>query len=149
MEWKAIGRVVSAAQDARDDGWGAVVSEIRLEPEFARGLEGLAGFSHAIVLFHMHQAPFDPAAHLVRRPRDRADLAPTGIFAQRARHRPNPIGLTTVAILSVELGVLRVKGLDAIDGSPVLDIKPYFPAFDRPAETREPSWVEPFMQGYF
>lgn len=107
MEWKAIGRVVSAAQDARDDGWGAVVSEIRLDTEFARGLEGLAGFSHAIVLFHMHQAPFDPSLHV------------------------------------------RVKGLDAIDGSPVLDIKPYFPAFDRPAETREPSWVEPFMQGYF
>ena len=72
-----------------------------------------------------------------------------GAFAQRAKHRPNPIGITAVEILAAEGNVLTVRGLDAIDGTPVLDIKPYLPAFDRVDDARVPAWIEKLMEGYF
>ena len=71
-----------------------------------------------------------------------------GIFAQRAKHRPNPIGITTVPILSIKNNILTVQGLDAIDGTPVLDIKPYFPMSDQ-VDARTPPWVDELMKGYF
>ena len=122
---------------------------MHLRPEYAGGLAGLADFSHALVLFHMHEATFDPAQHLARHPRDRADLPLTGIFAQRAKHRPNAIGVSTVRIVGVEGAVLRVRGLDAVDGSPVVDVKPYVPAFDRRLYARVPRWMDAIMRGYF
>jgi len=72
-----------------------------------------------------------------------------GIFAQRARHRPNPIGITAVRLIGVEGRVLSVRGLDAIDGTPVLDIKPYFPVYDHDSGAVVPEWVERLMKGYF
>lgn len=135
--------------EGRDEGWGAVVSEIVLRPELAAGLQGLESYSHAVVVYLMHEARFEPGAHLVRRPRDRPDLPALGSFAQRAKHRPNPIGLTTVRILGVSGATLRVQGLDAIDGSPVLDLKPHFPVFDAPRDARVPAWVDGFMADYF
>jgi len=133
----------------RDEDWGEVVSRIRLDPALADGLSELQHFSHAVVVFLMHEARFDPAAHLTRHPRDREDLPLVGIFAQRARHRPNPIGLTTVRIEGVERGTLVVRGLDAIDGTPVLDVKPHVPVFDAPAQPRVPEWMDRLMAGYF
>jgi tRNA (Thr-GGU) A37 N-methylase len=72
-----------------------------------------------------------------------------GIFAQRAKDRPNPIGVSCVRIISVTADTIRVKGLDAIDGTPVLDIKPYFPQYDAPGEVENPAWVDRLMNGYF
>lgn len=72
-----------------------------------------------------------------------------GIFSQRAKHRPNPIGISAVELIQIDGNVLIVKGLDAIDGSPVLDIKPYFPVFDRVKRSTVPEWVERLMVGYF
>jgi tRNA-Thr(GGU) m(6)t(6)A37 methyltransferase TsaA len=92
---------------------------------------------------------FDAARDLVRRPQGRADMPKLGIFAQRAKHRPNPIGVTTVELVKVEDNVLTVRGLDAIDGTPVLDIKPYFPVFDRVDEANVPEWVNRLMGDYF
>jgi tRNA-Thr(GGU) m(6)t(6)A37 methyltransferase TsaA len=139
---RAIGVVRNGVTEARDDGWGEVVSELHLDAELARGLDGIGSFSHALVLFWMHQATFDAARDLVRRPRGRADVPELGIFAQRAKHRPNPIGVATVAILERNGAMLRVRGLDAIDGTPVLDIKPYLTEMNPPAaEIREPAWV--------
>ena len=135
--------------EPRDEGWGGVVSAIRIDPALAEGLLELQHFSHAVVVFLMHEARFDPATHLTRHPRDRVDLPRVGIFAQRARHRPNPIGVTTVRIERVEQGTLVVRGLDAIDGTPVLDIKPHVPAFDAPPHPRVPEWMERLMTGYF
>ncbi len=102
-----------------------------------------------MVIFLMHEATFSPATDLVRRPRGRADLPEVGIFAQRAKHRPNPIGLTAVRIVGREGRVLRVRGLDAIDGTPVLDIKPYVPAFDRVDGAKTPAWMDEIMKDYF
>jgi len=145
----AIGRVVNTVRETRDRGWGEVLSELRLSPGFANGLLGLDGFSHAVVVFLMHEAKFHAAEHLRRHPQERADMPLLGIFAQRARHRPNPIGITTVAIERIEGGSVFVRGLDAIDGTPILDIKPHVVSYDSPTDSREPEWVRRLMQGYF
>ncbi len=149
MLFESIGTVKCPIVEQMDEGWGEVVSEIWLNPELATGFDGLAEFSHAVIIFLMHQASFDMGRDLKRRPRGRADMPETGIFAQRAKHRPNSIGITTVRILDVDGSMLRVKGLDAIDGTPVLDIKPYVPAFDRVENATVPGWIEQLMDGYF
>ena len=149
MELKPIGVVRSPVKEPVDEGWGDVVAEIHVEPLLARGLAELERFSHALVLFWMHEATFDPATDLVRRPRGRDDMPEAGIFAQRAKHRPNPIGVTAVRVVRREGAVLRVRGLDAIDGTPVLDIKPYVPAFDRVGDATVPQWMERLMREYF
>ena len=146
---RPIGKVKSPVVEPVDKGWGSVESEIRLEPQFAPGLQGLDSFSHILVVFLMDRSTFDAAQDLVRRPKGRADMPLLGIFAQRAKHRPNPIGITAVELLGIEGNVIRVRGLDAIDGTPILDIKPYFPVFDRIDQASMPEWVHRVMEGYF
>ena len=145
---RPIGRVRNTRSGFGDLGWGAIESAIELEPEFAPGLEGLAEFSHALVIFYLHEDPGDPPA-IQRRPRGRDDMPLLGVFAQRGRMRPNPIGVTAVPIVRVEPGRLIVRALDAIDGTPVLDVKPYFREFDRIEAPRAPEWVGRLMRGYF
>ena len=145
---EVIGTVSSPVTEGVDEDWGSVVSEIRLNEKYVSGLRGLEEFSHVLVLFYMHKYSFDPDADLVRRPQGRPDMPLTGVFAQRAKHRPNPIGVTAVELLKVKGDTLVVRGLDAIDGTPVLDVKPYFPAFDR-REANTPSWVDELMKNYF
>jgi tRNA-Thr(GGU) m(6)t(6)A37 methyltransferase TsaA len=149
MDLQPIAWVYSPAKTAVDEGWGRIVSEIRIRPELAAGLLGLETFSHAVVVFLMHQATFDLTGHRTRRPRDRADMPLVGIFAQRSRHRPNPLGVSTVAIERVANSSLFVRGLDAIDGTPVLDIKPHVQAFDSPPSAVEPEWMSQLMEEYF
>lgn len=148
MQIEPIGIVRSPVTAGVDENWGEVVAAIEFRSELASGLQGLEQFSHVLVVFYMHQSSFD-AADLVRRPQGRADMPLLGIFAQRAKHRPNPIGITAVELVEVAGNVVRVKGLDAIDGTPVLDIKPYFPAFDRVDAAVVPDWVPRLMQNYF
>ena len=143
-----IGYVSNAVLEKKDDFWGSTVSTITLNEEFRSGLTGLQEFSHAIILCFLDRACYEPEKHLLRRPRNRADMPLLGIFSQRTKDHPNPIGVTTVDILSVSDSTLTVKGLDAIDGTPVLDIKPYFPAFDR-RDVRTPEWVDILMENYF
>ena len=149
MNCNPIGRVESPVTEGVDVGWGGVISEIHIDKQYADGLKGIESFSHILVIFDMHQSTWSPSNDLVRRPQGRADMPYTGIFAQRAKHRPNPIGVTSVRLLGVEDGVLRVQGLDAIDGTPVLDIKPYFPQYDRVTDSHTPEWVDRLMSGYF
>lgn len=149
MNLEPIGRVRSPVSEAVDERWGEVVSEIELAESLSPGLQGLDGFSHILVVFLMHRAAFEPAQHLVRRPRGRADMPLTGVFSQRNRDRPNPIGITAVRLLGVEGNRVRVQGLDAVDGTPVLDIKPYYPVFDRVDGAVTPEWVDRLMEGYF
>lgn len=149
MNCTPIGTVRSQVRDGVDAGWGDVVAQIDVDPQYRAGLAGLAAFSHIVVLFHMHQSTWTPSADMVRRPQGREDMPMIGIFAQRAKHRPNPLGVTCVRLLGVEGGVLTVRGLDAIDGTPVLDIKPYFPEYDRPDNYGVPEWVHALMSGYF
>lgn len=149
IQLRPIGVVVCPVQAPKDERWGDVVSRIELVPELTGGLDGLAEFSHAIVVTFLHGAEYRAARHLRRRPRGLASMPEVGIFAQRAKDRPNPLGVTAVEIVRVGAASLEVRGLDAIDGTPVLDIKPYFPQFDRIVDPRIPEWVNRLMEGYF
>ncbi|MGD0523769.1 MAG: tRNA (N6-threonylcarbamoyladenosine(37)-N6)-methyltransferase TrmO [Polyangiaceae bacterium] len=146
---RAIGVVRCPVAEPRDDDWGEVVSELHLDPELAPGLVGVEQFSHALVVFWMHRSTFAIGQDLTRRPRGRPDMPELGIFAQRAKHRPNPIGITAVRVVGRSGPVLAVKGLDAIDGTPVLDVKPYVPPFDTRADATVPEWMTRLMDGYF
>ena len=143
-----IGVVRNEAEERKDVSWGDDISSSVLDEQYAPGLEGLDGFSHAIILFYLEQAKFDREKHLQRRPRNRDDMPLAGIFAQRGKDRPNRIGITSVKIVSVSEGSLVVKGLDAVDGTPVLDIKPYYPAYDK-RDASVPAWVDRLMEQYF
>ena len=149
ITFEAIGIVRNTVREGTDDYWGQIVSEIEVRSDLAEGLTEVGQFSHVVVVFFMSEARFEPRTHLVRRPRDRADMPLVGIFSQRAKHRPNPIGVTTVPVVKVSGRSLFVRGLDAIDGTPVLDIKPHAPAFDAPADVRVPEWLDRLMLGYF
>ncbi len=149
IQLQSIAVVVNGRHDTRDAGWADVESALVMTPEYRPGLQGLEQFSHALVVFHMHRDPDGERPTLVRRPRGRADMPLLGVFAQRGRMRPNPIGVTTVAVVRVEADRVVVRGLDAIDGTPVLDVKPYVPAFDRVEAPRVPDWMTLLMRGYF
>ncbi|HLV99110.1 MAG TPA: SAM-dependent methyltransferase [Ktedonobacterales bacterium] len=120
IQLEPIGIVKSTGTEDLDTDWGEVTAEIVLDEALTDGLQGLDAFSHILVVFYMHQATFDPATDLVRRPRGRADMPPIGIFAQRPKMRPNHIGITAVPLLGIEGNIVRVKGLDAVDGTSLL-----------------------------
>lgn len=143
-----IGRVQNEVVVKKHHAWGADVSTIVLDEAYAPGLAGLEDFSHATILFYLDQAKYVSERHLLRRPQNREDMPVVGIFAQRCKDRPNQIGMTSVEIVAVEEGRLVVRGLDAIDGTPILDIKPYYPMYDR-REATIPEWVERLMEHYF
>ena len=149
MNYEPIGTVKSPVREGIDSDWGTVESEIHIKEELAAGLTGLDTFSHIVVVYEMHRYSYTPETDLVRRPQGREDMPMLGIFAQRAKHRPNPIGVTAVRLLGIEGNILKVRGLDAIDETPVLDIKPYFPQFDRIADLQTPEWVDRLMKDYF
>lgn len=149
MECAPIGFVRSPVTEAVDTDWGSVLSELVIDERYVPGLRGIDSFSHIVVVFQMHESTWNPATDLVRRPQGRSDMPPVGIFAQRAKHRPNPIGTTTVRLVGVKGNTLSVQGLDAINGTPILDLKPYFPQYDRVKEPSIPDWVDRLMEGYF
>ena len=148
LEMEPVGRVKNQITDRKDTSWGNDISTIMLEEPYISGLKGLEAFSHAIILFWLDQARYDREKHLQRRPQNREDMPLVGIFAQRGKDRPNRIGMTAVEVLSVSDDSLTVSGLDAVDGTPVLDIKPYYPVYDKKDAT-VPEWVDRLMQHYF
>jgi len=144
-----IGTVHCPVTQMSQGNWAQVVSEIHLDPALAGGLQGLEGFSHVLVVFWLDQiAAFDPQKQLLRKPRGMDDMHELGVFAQRTKYRPNPIGVTAVELVGIRDHVVSVRGLDALEGTPVLDVKPYIDAFDRKDVTM-PSWVAHVMEGYF
>lgn len=149
IELEPIGLVSSSATKKVDEDWGSVISRILLRPEFKGALLGLTDFSHAIIVTYLHQAHYEEEKHLQRRPKGLGSMPKMGIFSQRAKDRPNPIGITTVEIIGVGDDCLEVKGLDAIDGTPVLDVKPYYPQYDRVENPIVPEWVNILMDRYF
>jgi len=147
VEW--IGTIYNAVKEPRDEGWAGVVSEVVLDETLAHGLDGIEEFSHVLILYWMHRAAEAEPVRMRRRPRGRPDMPEVGIFAQRARHRPNPIGVTAVRLLKRDGNRLVVQGLDAIDGTPVVDVKPYVPAYDAAPSPRTAEWVDRLMHDYF
>jgi len=118
-----------------------IISEIEIDAKWAELLDGIEEFSHIIVLFWMHAVPLDSPRPTKVHPRGRADLPLVGLFATRAPQRPNPIGITIVKLLKRQGTTLTVQGLDAIDGTPVIDIKSYMIPRIARNEIRMPEWV--------
>jgi tRNA-Thr(GGU) m(6)t(6)A37 methyltransferase TsaA len=146
-----IGVVRSPVKSAVDDVWGGVVSTIDLDPSVlgADAAAGLDQFSHIEVVFHFHEVAADDVETGARHPRNRADWPLTGILAQRAKRRPNRLGVTTCRLVKVEGLHLTVLDLDAIDGTPVIDVKPYMTEFGPKGEVRQPAWSRELMAAYF
>ena len=115
------------------------LSQIILENELVKALDGIEEFSHIFVIFWLHKISKEQRQTLKVHPRGRRDMPLLGIFATRTMLRPNPIGLTLVELVRVEGRVLTVRGLDAIDGTPVLDIKP-FDSWDMTKTAKVPRW---------
>jgi len=116
-------------------------ASIEINPDLTKALEGLEGFSHIIVLYWLHRAVFDKN-NLKTYPMGNQNVPLQGLFAVRTPKRPNPIGISTVRLLSRRGNILDVQGLDAINGSIVLDIKPYIPGYDSAADATVPDWVK-------
>jgi tRNA (adenine37-N6)-methyltransferase len=114
-------------------------SQLVIIKELTTALDGVADFSHLFVLFWLHKTPAKQRKFLKVHPRHRKDLPLLGIFATRTMTRPNPVGLTLVELVKVEGNVLTVRGLDAFDGTPILDIKP-FDSWDIAETTKVPEW---------
>jgi tRNA (adenine37-N6)-methyltransferase len=145
-----IGVVRNGVNKMSTGNWAQAESRIEINADLASGLEGLADFSHAVVVFYLDRIPpFDKGKQLLRNPRGMEHLPPVGVFAQRTKFRPNPIGVTPVRLISLQGTTLVVTGLDAMDGTPVLDVKPYIPEFDRVDSVKMPDWVATMVQGYF
>jgi tRNA (Thr-GGU) A37 N-methylase len=148
---RPVGTLRGGREAPTDDDWGE--SRARIELDSARftpdALAGLADFSHAKVIFLFDRVPDEKIETGARRPRGRADWPLVGIFAQRGKNRPNRIGLTTCRIVAVDGLAVEVEGLDAIDGTPVLDIKPVLSGFLPRGEVREPAWALEIMRDYW
>ena len=115
------------------------VSEIILREDLSEALDGIKDFSHLFVIFWMHEIPKEERMKMKAHPRGREDMPLLGVFATRTPHRPNPIGLTLVELLEVESNIVTVRGLDAFDGTPILDMKP-FDYWDMAEDVSLPEW---------
>ena len=148
---RPIGVVRSSRDAAIDDEWDAVTAIIELGPAQleADATAGLEEFSHIEVVFLFDRVDPGAVCRGARHPRGNPDWPSVGILAQRAKDRPNRIGLTTCRVVRVDRLLIEVSGLDAIDGTPVLDIKPVMNGFAPRGELREPAWATELMAGYW
>lgn len=146
-----IGYVRGGRSEPIDDDWGTVECTIALDPAVVDpdATLGLDAFSHVTVLFHFDRLAPDKVQRGARRPRGNPDWPMVGILAQRGSPRPNRLGITTCELLGVDGLTVRVRGLDAIDGTPILDIKPHMTGFAPRGDVREPAWVGELMAGYW
>lgn len=151
MEVVPIGFVRGGRPSLEQDHWGSSLCRIELDPGrfSADALLGLDEFSHAEVIFHFDRVPPDAVCHGAKHPRNDPAWPRVGIFAQRAPQRPNRLGVTICGIEGVEGLSLFIRGLDAADGSPVLDIKPVWRAFQPRGAIRQPDWVSKMTRDYW
>jgi len=150
MTLKAIGIVrngIKQALPAKSD-WGKIVSDIVIDSTLAEALDGLEEFSYIIVLYWMHQVVSGKVPLKIHL-RHRQELPLVGLFATRSPNRPNPVGKATVRLLQHQGNILKVKGLDAIDGTPVIDIKPYMPGYDSATNAKIPRWMTNLLAEYY
>ena len=146
-----IGVVCSTRQEVKDDQWDAEESFINLDaaqfsPEV---LDGIEDFSHAEVIFFMDKVNVEKISLSSRYPRNNTDWPKVGIFAQRGKNRPNQIGLTVCKIVKRDGLKLYLQGLDAVDGTPVIDIKPWVEEFAPRGQVTQPKWISELMKEYW
>ena len=150
LNLKPIGTVHNSIRMKMRKGWDSVSSEIVLSSDYEEGLEGIEAYSHLFILFWLSRVPPNARGRRLKiHPRSRRDLPLVGIFATRTQYRPNPIGLTQVRLLKREGNILRVRGLDALNGTPVLDIKPVSPRTEFPSRVRVPEWYHRLWEKRF
>lgn len=150
FEVRPVAWVRSTRTEPVDDGWDAEWATIELADDVPdEALLGLVEFSHVVVVFVFDRARDVPPGPWSRHPRNNDAWPKVGIFAQRAKDRPNRLGVTTCRILSVGQRALEVSGLDAIDGTPVLDLKAHLAQFGPRGEVHQPGWVDELMARYF
>lgn len=148
---EAIGHVRSSRTEVRDDDWDRETASIELDATAfgADALLELDRFSHVEVIYVFDQVPESKIERGARRPRGNPDWPMAGIFAQRGKNRPNRLGATIAKVVRVEGTTLHVSGLDAVDGTPVLDLKPYMTEFGPRGRVVQPSWATELMRGYW
>ena len=141
MNIKLIGYVKSKIKKQQFGGFKDEITEIVLNEEYVKALRGLKDYSHIIVLYWMNEA--EGIVKLEHRPQGNLEVPEMGIFATRCQWRPNCIGISTVPLISVDGNIVKVKGLDIIDKTPIIDIKPYLPDYDEAdGEVRMPEWTK-------
>lgn len=135
---KPLGVAKNSVKKPMLAGWGDLVTDIVIKKKYERGLDGMEDYSHIIVLYWLDQ---EKECHLKHHPQGRTDVPYIGIFACRCPQRPNPIGISMVPLVARRGNVLQVKGLDILDGTPILDVKPYWPVYDEVKNASVPAWV--------
>ncbi len=142
---RPIGVVRNKVREPRMDGWDQLTSDIIIRDELTGMLDGIEGYSHLIVIFAFDRVPESAQKERVR-PRGDARLPEQGVLATRSQLRPSPLGVSVVRLLRRRRNILRVEGLDAIDATPVLDVKPYFPNYDAVPDAGVPEWARALDQ---
>ncbi|HAY33370.1 MAG TPA: SAM-dependent methyltransferase [Ignavibacteria bacterium] len=145
-----VGYVSNSRKSIEDDFWGDIVSVINISPKLSEeSLKGIEHFSHLEIIFYFHLA--DPSNICISsaHPRENPDYPETGIFAQRKKLRPNLLGSTIVKLKGIDKRKLTVTGLDAIDGTPVIDIKPVLEEFLPSGKIVQPEWTHDLMENYW
>lgn len=148
-EITAVGIVHSSRSEPVDAAWDEETSRIELLAPFdSRSVMGLESFSHCIVVYVFDKADWDES-RMSRHPRGNKNWPEVGIFAQRAKDRPNRLGVTVCQIVKVDGSIVHVVGLDAIDGTPVVDIKPWMEEFGPRGPVLQPQWATELMNNYW
>jgi len=136
-----IGYARNKVKEQQFSGFKNEVTEIVLDKKYEKALRGLKDYSHIIVIYWMNEA--EGIVRLEHQPQGNPDVPTLGIFATRCQWRPNCIGISTVPLISIEKNVIKVKDLDIIDKTPILDIKPYLPDYDKPiGKIKIPEWTK-------
>ncbi|WP_050616539.1 tRNA (N6-threonylcarbamoyladenosine(37)-N6)-methyltransferase TrmO [Bacillus testis] len=147
---KPIAVVNNSRKEIEDDDWGSVISTIELAENMTESsLKGIEEFSHLEIIFYFHKVPDEKIQHEARHPRNNKEYPEVGIFAQRGKNRPNKLGVTLVELIERKQRTLIVKGLDAIDGTPIIDIKPVMKEFLPNNEIKQPNWSISLMEHYW
>ena len=138
IKLKSIGFVKNRVKNPRFGNFTKEISEIIIEKKFEKALKGIDGYSHLIIVYWMDRVKNYVIEH---RPQGNIEVPVVGIFACRCPQRPNPIGMTTVKLIKHQGNKIKVKGLDILDGTPILDVKPYWPQYDKVVREKIPRWV--------
>ncbi|HVM88643.1 MAG TPA: tRNA (N6-threonylcarbamoyladenosine(37)-N6)-methyltransferase TrmO [Puia sp.] len=144
-----VATVKNSRKEPIDDGWETIIAEIELAAHIPdEAFENISGFSHLEIIYYFDKVKKEDIVFSAR-PRGNPDYPLVGIFGQRKKDRPNTIGLCTVELLEHKGRTIKVKFLDAIDGTPVLDIKPVFREFEPKTNIKQPAWVSDLMKNYW
>lgn len=147
---KPVAYVKNSRKEIEDDHWGSIVSEIELVEEISElALSGISDFSHLEIIFYFDKVSDDKIQYNARHPRNNESYPKVGIFSQRGKNRPNKLGLTSVELLSHSEQTITVRGLDAINGTPIIDIKPIMKEFLPKGEVKQPKWSTELMEKYW